>query len=220
MRLFNKKQLEIIKFSSTDPSRQALYGLLFDGNKTVATDGHRLVYVESEPEEGVEWQANGVEWSENDKPFIVHRPTIEKALKNIPKKPDLPVLENAAIGLKVVPTGHPDKVICQTTDLDNTENVEARTVDSKFPSYEQVIPDFKNPDQYQRVGVNARYLKEVCMLLEKYEEKDHCITLYLKKDGMDEENGIKKLGEHLSMVVTADDGKGTTATAILMPVRL
>ena len=143
MRLFNKKQLEIIKFSSTDSTRAALHGLLFDGNKTVATDGHRLVYVESEPEERVEWQANGVEWSENDKPFIVHRPTIEKALKNIPKKPDLPVLENAAIGLKVVPTGHPDKVVCQTTDLDNTENVEARTVDGKFPSYEQVIPDFK-----------------------------------------------------------------------------
>jgi len=220
MRLFNKKHLEIVKFSTTDPTRIALHGLLFDGNKTVATDGHRLICVESEQKATIEdWPVNGINWSENDKPFTVSRSTIEKALKNIPKVPNIPAWENAAIGLKVMPTGEPDKVVCQTTDFDNTDNVESRTVAGKFPNYQQVIPNFKDENLYQRVGVNGKYLKEVCMLLEKYCESSHVVTLYLKKDTV-KDGKSQDDGQLHSMVVTADNGEGTKATAVIMPIRL
>ena len=42
MILYTKKQLEAIKFASSSEAPSAVGGLLFEGNKTTATDGHRL----------------------------------------------------------------------------------------------------------------------------------------------------------------------------------
>lgn len=224
MRLFTRKQLEIVKFASRDDTRIGLNGVYVDGETTVATDGHRLLMVKSKQMENADWPANSIKWSENDKPFTIPLTTVEKALRNVPKKVDLPILERIAIGLKEVPTGDADKVVCQTTDLDTTDNVEARIQEGKFPNYKQVIPDFKDSDQYQRVGVSAGYLKDVCAVLEKYNPGSKMITLYVKKD-TPKVVGSKytesaKLGENYSIVLTADDNLGNQATAVIMPLRL
>lgn len=267
MILFNKKQLENVKMASKDETRQALNGLLIEGNSTIATDGHKLMKVTFTPnplsstviekelgKEFVdnleiceswalekhniknleEWPANGIPWANSDKPFILARSTVEKAIKNIPKRKDLAILQNVAIGLSEVKGLEPFKAVCQTTDLENTDNVEARTVDGKFPNYKQVLPDFEGSGDFQRVGVDAKHLKDICTQLEKYSDGSvKPITLYIKKDYtiskdfMEEsENplGFPILevvkGENYSMGITANDYQGTTATAVLMPVKL
>ncbi len=220
MKLFNKKQLEIINLASPDETRVALNGLYFDGNKTVVTDGHRLVYVENTKQCIKEdWPANGIKWDGLETPFLVSKNTIQKALKNIPKKTDFPILKNVAIGLKERVENEPENVICQTTDLENTDNIEARTIGAKFPNYKQIIPDFENSSLFQRVGLNATYLKEVCAVMEKYNSGPRTITLYVKKDEI-RDGKITLPGEHCPIVVTANDEEGTKATAIIMPVRL
>lgn len=268
MKLFNPKQLDNIKMSSRDETRQALNGLFFEGNSTIATDGHKLMRVtftpKPLPDEVIEkelgkdyldhpdicesyalekyneknleeWPANGIAWANSDKSFILPRSTVEKALKNIPKKASIPLLKNVAIGLKENNGGETFKAVCQTTDLENIDNVEARLVDGKFPDYKQVIPDFKGSANYQRVIINAKYLKEICTQLEKYNDSSHAVTLYLKKDKLscvvnDPEHPnsnpflmpeIKtESGEHFSMGIIANDDEGTEATAVLMPMRL
>lgn len=224
MRLFNRKQLEIVKVACRDINRQALNGIHVDGNVAIVSDGHTLLRVESEQVASVEWPANGVKWSDNDKPFTIPLATAEKALKNIPKKVGGKILTSIAIGLKEVPTGEPDRVVCQTTDMDITDNVESVTVDGKFPDFKRVIPEVEDNPEYQRVGISAKYLMDMCSLLGGYNPKSKIITLYVKKD-TPEVNGPKysesaKLGEHYPVVLTADDGEGNKATAVIMPMRL
>lgn len=189
-----------------------------------------------------DWPANGISWVGSEKPFILARSTVEKAIKNIPKKSgvsNLPILQNVAIGLSEVKGSEPFKAVCQTTDLDNTDNVEARVIDARFPQYEKIVPDFTGSGDFQRVGVDAKHLKDICAQLEKYSDGSvKPIILYLKKDkltckilggGKDNlEVGNSFLmpvieteqGENCSMGITADDHEGTTATAVLMPVKL
>jgi len=209
MKLYNRKQLENIKLASKDDTRQTLNGLHFEGDSTVSTDGHKLMKVTwTVPQKAKNWPVNGVEWEKKDKPFILPRSTVEKALKNIPKQRGLamPVLENVAIGLKKTEKDDPDKFVVQTSDLENTDNIEGKTVEGKFPNYKQVIPDYQNSESYRKVGISAHYLKEVCAQLEKYKNSS-MVTLYMGN-------------EKEPIVITADDDEGTEAEAVLMPMQL
>jgi len=209
MKLLGKRSLEIIKLASNDETRQALNGLYVDGDTTVVTDGHKMMRVKSQSLPVSEWPANGVKWTVEE-PFIIDKKTVEKALKNIPKKQAIPILHNAAVGLVKVGDGEAKKAVCQTTDLERTENIETRTVDGKFPDYKRVIPDYENLEQYSRVGISAKYLMDVCSILKNYDERMNLITIYFKK----EETG------NSSIVLTAEDGEGNEATAVIMPMRL
>jgi len=57
------------------------------------------------------WPANSIPWADSEKPFILARSTVEKAIKNIPKKCALPILQNVAIGLREVKDGQPVKAV-------------------------------------------------------------------------------------------------------------
>lgn len=206
MKLLNKKNLEIIKIASADQTRLALNGLYVDGDTTVATDGHRVIRVQTQSPAVEDWPANGVKW-DKEEPFIMDKKTVEKALKNIPKKTDLPILQNVGVGLIHTDQYDPKKIVCQTTDLDTTDNVESKPIDGIYPDYKRIIPDYEDKEQYQCVAISAKYLKEVCMILEKYQEKSSRIQLYIKD-------------ENHSIVLTAEDDNETKATAIIMPMKL
>jgi len=181
MKLLGKRSLEIIKLACNDETRQALNGLYVDGDTTVVTDGHKLIRVKSQSPPVCDWPANGIKWTVEE-PFIIDKKTVEKALKNIPKKQAIPILHNAAVGLIKVEEGTAKKAVCQTTDLERTENIETRTVDGKFPDYKRVIPDYENESEYSRIGISAKYLMDVCSILKNYDERMHLITLYFKKE--------------------------------------
>lgn len=225
MKLLNRKNLEIVKLASNDETRAALNGLLIDGNTTVASNGHIAIEVKAEALPSEDWPANSVKWSAEEKPFIMDRKTVEKVLKNIPKKTSMPILQNVATGLIQVEEGSAKKYVCQTTDLDRTENLEARTIEGIFPKYQQIIPPFESEALYQRVGISAGYLKEVCSILEKYKDSK-MITLYVRKDqdAVKASEGVKAKeavqGANFPIVLTAEDENKTKATAVIMPMRL
>ena len=210
MRILNRKQLENIRCASKDETRTGLCGLYVDGNKTVTTDGHRLMMVENKkafPRE--DWPANGINWKRKPGPFIMDRVAVEKTLKNMNKKHDRPILQNTAmVGLIETEEGKPAKVVSQTTDLDLTENLESRPLGGKFPNYAQVIPDYQDDGLYAKVGVNACYLEEACSILKKYDSGAIAIHFHKEKT------------ENFSIVITAKDGEGTKATSIIMPMGL
>lgn len=219
MKLYNKKQLEIVKITTKDENRPTLQGLYIDGDTTVMTDGHKLMTVKSPPMPTEDWPANSIPWKIDNEPFIISREQVEKSLKNIPRKPDFPILGHVAIG-KVVNDKGLKEIACQTTNLENTDKVEGREVDGKYPNYKQIIPPYLDEELYQAIGISATYLKEVCTLLEKYKERSRMVTLHVRKKYIPYNDEDKKTVADFPIVLTADDEEGTEAMAIIMPMKL
>jgi len=214
MRLYGRRQLEIIKLASKDETRTALCGLYIDRDTTVITDGHKLVTITSQPKPQEDWPANSIPWEKDDSaPFIISREQVEKALKNLPRKASMPILQNVAIGKIENEEGRKD-VACQTTDLDNTDKVEGREIEATFPNYKQVIPPYLDDTLYQSIGISAGYLKEICTVLEKYNNSKK-VVLHIAK-----ETKKQTMPENQPIVLTADDEEGTEAMAVIMPMKL
>jgi DNA polymerase III sliding clamp (beta) subunit (PCNA family) len=214
MKTFTKNQLLVGKASSKDAGRHALNGILVEGNKTIATNGHILIMNEN-LEKTDPWELNGVQW-EVDKwlshieeidetPFIISNEAVKKALKNFPKvkKYDHKNRSRMAIGQS--------KSSCVTDmsaiTMQNSDNdkIESQAVDGKFPDYKRVIPDTTD---YIKVGVNATYLKQICEVLEKSGNGN--IVLNFKKEDT---------ANH-PIVIENIDQCDEKITSVLMPVRL
>ena len=217
---YNKKQLEAVKFVSKDETRQGLSGLLFEENRVVATDGHRLMIVNKTPSPDTQecFPPDDIFSPDKNEPFVVSRKTVEKITKNIPVK----MRPNDC--LEVIKIGHSvkdHKIACQAYDLEETTTLETADglKNAKFPNYKQVLPDYTD---YIKIGISAKYLKEVCMALEKY-NNNAMVTLNIippKISENAEDNHEGKYQANYPIVITADDGEGTTAEAVIMPMRL
>jgi DNA polymerase III sliding clamp (beta) subunit (PCNA family) len=205
VKLYQRKQLEIVKLSSNDTKREGINGLFFEGNSTVATDGHKLIKVTSlNQEEKTDWPANSIQWGAEEKPFTIRREVVEQAIKSLPKKSKvMPILNKVAIG-QVLENG---KASIQTTDLDNTSNLETKLPENNFPDYQKVIPDYKD---FPRVGISAKYLKEICGVLEKY-HSHNLVTIYFNPE---------KPENHPIVITATDHLEGVNAEAVIMPMRL
>ena len=205
MRLYNKKQLQVFKATSKDETRPALNGVLFEENKVVATDGHRLVVVENKPMDEKDWPVNGVNWNtDNNDSFIVNRKSIEKAIKNIPKSKGRPILENVAIGLT-----EKGKATLQTTDLEHTDNIVTETAEGRFPDYKLVLPDVhsKKTEYKSKVAVNAKYMKEAFELMGNLTDESGNVQIHIKD-------------QNSSIVLTCEDQDNNKTTAVIMPMRM
>ena len=197
MKTFTKNQLLVGKASSNDAGRHALNGILVEGNKTIATNGHMLIMNEN-LEANEPWSLNGVQWEE-ETPFIISNEAVKKALKNFPKvkKSDHKNRSRMAIGQS--------KSSCVTDmsaiTMQNSDNdkIESQAVDKR------VIP---NTTDYIKVGVNATYLKQLCEVLEKSGNGN--IVLNFKKE--DTANN--------PIVIENIDQCDEKITSVLMPVRL
>ena len=203
MKTFTKNQLLVGKASSNDAGRHALNGILVEGNKTIATNGHMLIMNENlEPSEA--WELNGVQW-EDETPFIIGNEAVKKALKNFPrvKKDDHKNRSRMAIG-QSSSTGNVNISAITMQNADN-DKIESQAVDGRFPDYKRVIPDITD---YTRVGVNATYLKQICEVLEKSGNGN--IVLNFKKED----------AHNHPIVIENIDQAEEKITSVLMPVRL
>ena len=203
MKTFTKNQLLIGKASSNDAGRHALNGILVEGNKTIATNGHILIMNEN-LEANEPWSLNGVQWEE-ETPFIISNEAVKKALKNFPKvkKSDDKNRSRMAIG-QSSSTGNVNISAITMQNSDN-DKIESQAVDGRFPDYKRVIPDTTD---YIKVGVNATYLKQLCEVLEKSGTGN--IVLNFKKEDT---------ANH-PIVIENIDQCDEKITSVLMPVRL
>ena len=114
---FDRLSLSVSKAASKDDTRRNLSGIYFEGNKTVATNGHILSMVENPGPEPVY------------KPFIVAAVDIPKVAKNekLEFKPEDIDKVSARF---TVSNCKPGSVRIQTAEL----------IDADFPDYSQVMP--------------------------------------------------------------------------------
>ena len=139
-----KRQLQAIKFSSLDETRQALQALHLNGNEVRATDGHKAAFVKAPKEV----DNTGAE------PLLIDGDQVKQLIKMMPvKKNDLMKWRLVEIDKETI-----------SSDLHNF-SMKAQVVDGKFPNVDQVIP---NPeDRPIKIGLNPAYLRDICDYIAK-----------------------------------------------------
>ena len=208
MKTFTKNQLLVSKACSKDKTRQALQGILVDGNKTIATNGHMLIMNENRAANEA-WPVNNVNWktpesivpSDNPGSFILPVEAVNQALKAFPK-----------VGKR--DTGNTTRLAIGETDTGitiqniNNDKIEAQPVDAKFPNYKQVIPDTTG---YIKIGISASYMKTICEVMEKAEvSSSRGMILHINPDPT-----------LLMPIVIENMGNlDEKVTAVLMPLRI
>ena len=120
---------------SDDPSRPSIQGVHVQDGKLQATDGHIALTLTEVPMPAEDFPA--VSGFSHDVPTCIIRPKeLTDALKGIPKRPSVPVLQRLAIGRN----GNPAALELVTTDLDVVNRTTVRPIEGPYPNLEQVTP--------------------------------------------------------------------------------
>src|SRR3990167_5309599 len=157
--LYNQHNLAVAKIASKEEYKPEIAGVYFTKEKTVATDGYRLLEVSVpigiKPEEFP--VVEGKYAMRGCKPFIVPAKSL-KGIK-IPTSRSLPILQHVALS-------HVDdnRVEFMTTDLESGKVTTARRVAGQFPDYEKIIPTGKPVIELE---INADYLTELLEVMGK-----------------------------------------------------
>lgn len=209
MRLYPRRSLEGVALASKD--RPAISGLRFDGNQTIATNGHVLITTTNKAQinnkEWTDFEPFDVKWLDENttKPFTIPTETVKQSLKNLPKNKKeiatLPISGCVAVGKIQMPEHLPhNHVTLQSFNGVQTVKEE----ESKFPNTKHVIPDYSNGD-FARISVNPKLIKDIATILAKDYGR---ITLHIHKTKSTE-----------PVVITASDNE-FDSEVILMPMKL
>jgi len=132
----NKARLALAKLAPKDHSRYSIQGICVNQKHTVVTDGHIIVMVEhpSSPVQDKDFpQTPGLETYPVTGNVLVSTEAALAALKALPKKSTIPVIQNAALGTD-------GKIFVNT--LDSVQSFQ-HYMGGQYPNYEQVIPKDK-----------------------------------------------------------------------------
>lgn len=157
--LYNSLNLEVAKIASKSAMRPEIAGVFFKQDRTVATDGFRLLEVRTPADVKVEDfpMVDGKAAMRGIQPFIVPARSLREI--KLPKKTNLPICQNVAIK-------HLDDKRAEflTTDLETANITTARKVEGKFPDYEQIFPTGEPAAQ---VVINGELLAELVAIMAK-----------------------------------------------------
>lgn len=210
--MLNKHNLSIAAFASKEASRYTLQGILVTPEATVATDGHRLVWVSGEPErESKDYpQVPGFAGaSDSFKPFVLSRDAALAIAKVTPSKERIPILNHVAVA--------EDGSAMAITDLERPQVFPVRKVEGQFPKYDLVVPKWE--DATFRVSVDASYLAEIAKAFAQFSsDRSHAVVLSFYKDKLVAVEGAEESIAQNSIRFDATN-MGQGMTAVLMPIR-
>jgi len=140
--LVNKQMLDLAKLASTDASRYALNGMLFDKGKVIVSDGKRLVVGEFKVGYNEEdFPDTGLKGGNNFKTII---PAVDclRIAREIPKQKrnGLPILNHAQISVEK--EGEKNVVKVATVPLNSTQKTIStiEPTEGNYPDYEMPFP--------------------------------------------------------------------------------
>lgn len=207
-KLITKRQLQLYKYASKDETRTGLTVIHFDGDKASVTDGHKLIQCTStKPFDPGEYPETNILHAP-DKSFSINKDDAQTALGFLPKKCDIPIVQNCvAIG--------EDKSATHGAVFQIQANIPAlRTTFPKqkgnFPKVDKLVEDHKDKKKV-KIGISARYMKEICeyILQGKRGNYNDSIILEIEVEDSDK-NPIR---------ITHDEGDHFIE-AHIMPVRI
>lgn len=187
---YNKYNFRIKDFTTESNGRPEIAGILMKPNESVATDSFMLIRVDS-----VKSDAEYPALPDNKSPkrefeeFILPRKGAESVLKlfNGGNSMTLPVLDNAVVVKK-----HKESVEIGKTDLEIFNSVHSRTIQGKFPAYNDL---FQEKGKYVEICVSPKFLKRIATFYSEFCDESIAglkIRVPIKPDGIVRFNGKRK----------------------------
>lgn len=175
--LLNKQSLGIAKLAPKEESRYTLNSILVTDKETVTTDGHMLTRVSHSAKMQAETfpVVPGQTGAPNGKgPIIIPASVALDALKTIPKKATIPILNNVA----VYQSEDRETTTLVTTDMDSPRSYAIRKQTGQFPSWEAVWTS-KKPSA--EVTLDAKLLLQIAKAaVEFHDDKDQPASLRIQ----------------------------------------
>jgi hypothetical protein len=201
--LYNKNNFAVGKVANKDGLRRNLHCVRFEADKTVATDGHRLVIMTTP--KGMTLDDFPVIPNINCNIITDLNGGVSLPLESVRgfkfNKPNrMPILDCAVL----TRNGDNGLITINHTDLQTTRQSECRVVDADFPDYLQVIP---KTAPKAVIGLNASLLKDICDIATGLSK-----IPFLKISIYDE--------DHPQLIECYGGPMSQTMTAVIMPVRL
>ena len=162
--LVNKRIKDLAAFVAKDVSRAQLQKVLITKDEIVATDGHVLAIMPVDTGLDDQDYPAGPEIDTTlEKQITLTTDQIDTALSILPKKPQLPMLENIQIGTAdgapVINAGLP---VIQIPGNKNTDN-------ETYPDYKRVIPQYDTGNSV-KLQLSGAFLKQLAALAVKYDK--------------------------------------------------
>lgn len=196
--MLNKRNLAVAQFASKEASRWVMQAIKVDKDATVATDGHRLVWVSKPSSKSVDFPTvDGFEGGQDDASFLLDADAAKAIEKVIPKS-KIPILNNAAVRVDG------EQAIVCVTNLDNPQVFKPRPVSGQYPNFDMVMP--KDAPTFQ-IAVNAEYLAQIAKFAAQFSD-NHKVVLSF----------YGTTADNKPMRFDASDGE-QGMTAVLMPLR-
>ena len=205
--LVNSHNLDCITFASKSPVRPVLTGLLVTPTHTVATDSYCLIEVETPKvdENEIPTQLQTSWPTAESASVIIPDGAIKKAMRNVPKKPMLPIIKNIAIDYEACnDEKRMTKVLLKTTDIDTIDKVETRAIDGSYPDYRQVLPT-KKPVAALRLDANQ--LTSMASFFAKHTKDDNAAIV------------LELHGSTSPAIFRAETEEMQKMTGLIMPLR-
>lgn len=208
--MFNKNNLLIHSIANkNDNGKIILQGVKFEKDKTVATDGYKLIEVKN-PDEMLDDKEfpqinednKTIKFNENG--CIIPTKSIKKVLSNLTNKnPNLPILNNC-----IFLNSNKENSKIATTDLEQIDIVKVRNIIGDYPDCNEIIPKNIDNKEYIKIIVNIKFLKEIIETISKMNLSSQNINLYLSSENKEK-----------PIIIKTNTKEKQNITALLMPVK-
>lgn len=196
----DKASITIKDIASGDESRYVINYVLVKNDVSIATDGKILIEVDNPKNRTEEYPATEGLLNIKDKDMLIHKNTLERVDKIIPKKTTLPILKNAI----VCSTGKTDEFSIYTTDLVNPQVITQKIEEGEYPKYEQLYTQKKSVTE---ITLSISVLNRLVKTLSKINKTGNVRLLFYGD------------GEPVKFESNVDRNKDRKVKGLIMPIK-
>lgn len=160
---FNRFNFRIKDFTGDSPARPEISGILIKPKESVATDSFMLIRVDSVKGDRGDFPVSpdGKTPKGEFEEFILPKKSAESVLKLFNGESlSLPILNNAVITKR-----KKDNVEIGKTDLETFNSINSRTIEGKFPAYNDL---FQEKGKYVEICVSPKFLRRIATFYSEF----------------------------------------------------
>ena len=178
--LVSKKVLALKAAMGNNEKGYDLDYLKLTENRAFATDGVLLIEMANPPQELIDEypDVDNSMTGENAYEAYLSKSIIDKIEKNLPKNPDLLILNNFLISK----SSSGDKYQIHMTDLENMVNITQRIPEVSYPDTDKAEPFYQEREKGYSVILNIKELKKLIQIIEKVQNEKLGIKFYVQDD--------------------------------------
>lgn len=203
--LYNKNNLMVCDLVSKDDTRPALTSVRFEPDKTVVTDGYRLLMVETPNEVDIKELPSDMTPLKNQTTYISGK-IVKTLMKLLPKRSLLPISQHLVI------TDKTNESITEVAVLNEgaLHKQQIKSLDVQWPDYKKILPA---TEPAQSVTLNAKLLGELLITMSKMGLEYNQVTVEVWPKEPTETHTLKPIK------ISGKTQQGQQVTALLMPMK-